>query len=115
VFEGYGVGLTVAPVGPVRGRERVAPGVVARPTRLAEVFPTGSRSRTENALELQRLPRLKAALAAYEAHLVMELAAQSGAPKSAEARPGAAADGTAEGPIPGTSEFFVDELAMIRN
>ena len=115
MFEGYGVGLMVAPLVPVRGPERVAPGVVDRPTRLAEVFPAGSRSREQNAVELARMPGLKAALAAYEAHLVMELAAGSGAPEPGESRPGSAPDGAAEGPIPGTSEFFVDELAMILN
>ena len=115
MFEGYGVGLTVSPLVPVRGPQRVAPGVVDRPSRLAEVFPAGSRSREANALELTRMPGLKAALAAYEAHLVMELAAQSGAPEAGDARPGSSADGTAEGPIPGTSEFFVDELAVILN
>jgi hypothetical protein len=68
---------------------------------LSEVFPAGVRSRAENSLELGRLQGLKAVLAAYEANLVMELAAQSGSPDAGDSRPGAAADGTADGPIPG--------------
>jgi hypothetical protein len=105
VFEGCGVGLTVTELGCAAPEGTLPPGVVARPSRLCEVFPTGSQSRAASALELERVQGLKAVLAAYEAHLVMDLAGH----------PDAAADGTAEGPIPGTSEFFVDELAMVTN
>jgi hypothetical protein len=70
VFEGYGVGLTVTPLGgePV-GQAR--PGAAARPSRLGEVLSVAGRSDAEQALELQRLQPLKAMLAAYEAELVM--------------------------------------------
>jgi hypothetical protein len=101
VFEGYGVGLTLMQL----GGEEVPPVGAARPSRLSEVFPTGVRSRPEKAIELGRVQALKGVLAAYEAHLVMDLADD----------PEAAADGTAEGPVPGTSEFFVDELALVIN
>jgi hypothetical protein len=75
VFEGYGVGLTVA-----------------------------ARSDVETALELQRVDQLEAMLVAYRADLVMGLAVHR-------------ADEDADGrsPVPGTSEFFVDELAVISN
>jgi hypothetical protein len=116
VFEGYGVGLTVAPLGPLPGSELVPPGVVARPSRLSEVLPVADWSDAEHAMELQRVQALKAALAAYESHLVMSFAGQRPAPAAADPRPGRSrADGTAEGPIPGTSEFFVDELAVVTN
>src|SRR3712207_5351569 len=78
--------------------------VVARPSRLSEVLPVEVRSDAEIALELERLQSLKAMLAAYEATLVMGLAAHR-------------ADEDADGrsPVPGTSEFFVDELAVVTN
>ena len=116
MFEGYGVGLTVRQLGPVPGAELVPPGAVARPSRLSEVLPVGEWSDAEHGLELERVQTLKAVLAAYEAHLVMSFAGHRPAADAADRRPGRAhADGTAEGPIPGTSEFFVDELAMVTN
>jgi hypothetical protein len=102
VFEGYGVGLTLTPLESARPGSEGPPGATARPSRLSEVFPAGARTRAESALELGRLQGLKAVLTAYEAHLVVDLAGHD-----------AGADGTAEGPIPGTSEFFVDELALV--
>jgi hypothetical protein len=104
VFEGFGVGLTVTPLGLDPGPAAGPSGVVVRPSRLSEVFPLGARSDAETALELGRLQSLKAVLAAYEAHLVMDLAGH---------RPDAGLH--ADGPIPGTSEFFVDELALVTN
>jgi Domain of unknown function (DUF222) len=99
VFEGYGVGLTVQPLG------LEDPGsAVARPSRLTEVLPVGEWSDAEQALELQRVQRLKSVLAAYEAAVVMGLAGH---------RPGDG--GQADGPIPGTDEFFADELAVVTN
>ncbi|RBY87643.1 HNH endonuclease [Blastococcus sp. TF02A-30] len=75
----------------------------------------GTRSRGDTSVELERVQALKGALAAYEAHLVMELAEHSSAPAACDPRPGSAPDGFSDGPIPGTSEFFVDELAVIVN
>jgi Domain of unknown function (DUF222) len=71
------------------------------------------RSAAEIALELGRLQRVKAALAAYEAELVLGLAAHRPNGLDRSDRPGAADDGRS--PIPGTSEFFVEELAQVLN
>jgi hypothetical protein len=105
VFRGWGVGLTVARMGGRSGADGPVPeGVVVRPSRLSEVLPVTARSDAEIALDLGQLQSLKAMLAAYEASLVMGLAARR-------------ADEDADGrsPIPGTSEFFVDELAVVTN
>ena len=116
MFEGYGVGLTVAPLG-LEDPDPAGPsGVVARPSRLSEVLPVGEWSDAEQALELERVQVLKGVLAAYESHLVVSFAGRRPAPDAAGPRPGRSrTDGTAEGPIPGTSEFFVDELAVVTN
>jgi hypothetical protein len=104
VFEGYGVGLTVTPLGSEVPEPAAPPGVVVRPSRLTDVLPVAEWSDAEQAMELQRVQAMKSSLAAYEAALVMALAAN---------RP---ATGThSEGPIPGTDEFFVEELALITN
>jgi hypothetical protein len=75
VFQGWGVGLTVAEMG---GRScsgaPVPEGVVARPSRLSEVLPVTDRSDAEMALELGRIVAVEAALTAYKAELVMGLA-----------------------------------------
>jgi hypothetical protein len=78
VFEGggFGVGLTVTELGRVPPPEVLAAGVVARPSRLGEVLPVGSRSDAEIALELGRVRDARSMLAAYEAELVLALAAQ---------------------------------------
>ncbi|SFF23746.1 HNH endonuclease signature motif containing protein [Blastococcus tunisiensis] len=123
---GFGVGITVTPVGAVPWDGDMPPadvlpaGVVARPTRLGEMLPVTSRADGEIAGELQRITRLEAQLAAYRAELVAELAVRR--PDSADRRPGepgAASPDWAPGPggeqVPGVSEFFVDELAMIGN
>ena len=114
VFEGCGVGLTVRQLAPLPGAELVPSGAVERPSRLSEVFPAGSRTAAETALELERLQQLKAVLAAYEAHLVMDLAAHR--PDAGDPRDGSPGAGVnALSPVPGTSEFFVDELAVVTN
>jgi len=104
VFEGYGVGLTVQPLGLEDPGSAGPPGAVARPSRLTEVLPVGEWSDAEQALELERIQRMKSVLAAYEAAVVVGLAGH---------RPNDGAD--ADGPIPGTDEFFVDELAVVTN
>jgi hypothetical protein len=104
VFEGYGVGLTVQPLGLEDPGSAGPPGAVARPSRLTEVLPVGEWSDAEHALELERIQRMKSVLAAYEAAVVVGLAGH---------RPNDGAD--ADGPIPGTDEFFVDELAVVTN
>jgi hypothetical protein len=82
----------------------VPQGVVDRPSRLTEVLPVAARSDAETALELARLQPLKAMVAAYEASLVMGLAAHR-----------ADEDAHGRSSIPGTSEFYVDELAAVTN
>jgi hypothetical protein len=104
VFEGYGVGLTVTPRGleepDVAGPSRLG----TRPSRLTEVLPVGEWSAAEQAMELQRIQGVKSVIAAYEAAVVMGLAGNR------------AGDGVhADGPVPGTDEFFVDELAVVTN
>jgi hypothetical protein len=122
VFEGggFGVGVTVMSLDespwPV---ELLPPGVVARPTRLGELLPAAARTDAEIALELQRIQRMEAQLAAYTAELVAELATrrpdsldrQIGKPAaSPDWLPGAGREGAT-----GVSEFFADELAVILN
>jgi hypothetical protein len=104
VFEGYGVGLTVTPLGPDVPGPAAAPDVVARPSRLTEVLPVDEWSAAEQAMELARIQALKSVLAAYEAAVVIGLARN---------RPHSGVDG--DGPIPATDEFFVDELAVVAN
>jgi hypothetical protein len=115
VFRGWGVGLAVTdPGGPSTADWPVPQGVVDRPSRLSEVLPVAVRSDAEIALELGRVVAVEAALVAYKAELVMGLAGHR--PDALDPAPGQpGAGGNAEGPIPGTSEFFVDELALVLN
>ncbi|WP_167762378.1 HNH endonuclease signature motif containing protein, partial [Blastococcus sp. CT_GayMR20] len=110
VFEGYGVDLAIAPFGGVE-----VPGPAeGRPSRLAEIFPAGVRSEASVSHELVNVAGLRDVLEAYQMHLVMDLAARRRAPDPGDARPGRErSDGSADGPIPGTSEFFIDEVAAL--
>lgn len=73
-----------------------------------------TRSDAEIALELGRIVVVEAALAAYETELVMGLAGHR--PDALDPAPGQpGVGGNSDGPIPGTSEFFVDELALVLN
>jgi hypothetical protein len=108
VFDGIGVGLTVRQL----GAGSSAPGV--RRARLSEVLPVAAWSDAEKALELGRIQQARAMLDAYEAAVVVEFAAdRPDAPDLPAGSPGAAVN--ARSPIPGTSEFFVDELAVVTN
>ena len=78
---GYGVGLTVTDV----ELPLVAPPGTSVPS-LGEVLPVYARTAAEKALELQRVQRLKAELAAYEVELVAAFAADR--PASLDRRPG---------------------------
>ena len=110
MFAGWGVGLTITELGGPSGADLPgAEGVVARPSRLSEVLPVEARSDAEIALELQRMVAIESHLAAYKAGLVMGLAANR--PEAVQAS--AYAEGRS--PVPGTGEFFVDELAVVCN
>jgi hypothetical protein len=102
---GYRVGVSVTPVEVLPWPEPPT-GVVARPSRLAEVLPPAERNDAEIAADLGRITEIEAALAAYRVALVTELAAR---------RP-AAADTPGGAPEPGdVDEFFADELAVVLN
>ena len=114
MFEGYGVGLAVRPRGLDAAPSVGPPGVEVRPSRLTEVLPVAAWSAVEQATELQRIQVLKGVLAAYEASVVMAFAAHSAG--TLDPQPGEAGRGVNSGsPIPGTSEFFVSELASVIN
>ena len=74
-------------------------------------LPVELLSAADKATELRRLQARKAMDAAYEAELVRSLAADR--PDAVDGGPGRGAD--ALSPVPGTSEYFVDELAMVLN
>ncbi len=69
---GFGVGLTVADLAPLP--PEFGPPVTCSPP-LAQLLPVYARSPEEKALELQRVQRAKAELAAYEVELVAGFAA----------------------------------------
>src|ERR1700710_1136477 len=74
---GFRVGVTVSRVeaSPVSLPVGSLPaGVVERPSRLGEVLPVSVRRDGEIAADLERIVEIRAALAAYEAELVVELA-----------------------------------------
>ena len=113
--DGFGVGLTVAPLDAGLPSEWPLPeGVRSRPSRLTEVLPPSARSRAGKAVELGRVRAVMARLHAYEAALVVGLA--SDVPDTDDrsiGEPGAASPDWpgVEHPSAGVSEFFVDELA----
>ncbi|MGZ4569060.1 MAG: hypothetical protein ACXVFZ_19935, partial [Blastococcus sp.] len=75
---GYGVGVTVTPLGPMPWDDVSAPaGVEVHPTRLGELMPVHRRTQAERAAEIQRVIRAEGALAAYKAELVAAMARDS--------------------------------------
>ncbi|MGY2064727.1 DUF222 domain-containing protein [Blastococcus sp. SYSU DS0619] len=78
-------------------------------------LPVGLLSAAEKAAELRRLQARRAMDAAYEAELVMGLAGDR--PDDDDPPPGhpGARRRGAGSPVPGTSEFLPDELAMVLN
>jgi hypothetical protein len=103
---GIGVGLTVTDV----ELPLVASPGTAFPS-LGELLPVYARSPEEKALELQRVQRLKAELAAYELELVAAFAADR--PAALDRQPGEPGATTARDAAPeGVSELFADELAL---
>ena len=91
-----------------------------RPVRLTDVVDVDGMTHTQKTQELQRVLRAESELAAFKAQLVVALAADR--PESGDRRPGspgAAAPEWArddvEEQLPGVSEFFPDELALVLN
>ncbi|MGY1668708.1 DUF222 domain-containing protein [Geodermatophilus sp. SYSU D00696] len=78
-------------------------------------LPVGLLSREQKAAELQRVAALKAMTAAYEAELVLGLADDS--PDDDDPRPGTpgARSWQPDTELPGVSEFFTAELAVVLN
>ncbi|MGZ4550357.1 MAG: DUF222 domain-containing protein, partial [Blastococcus sp.] len=115
MIDGFGVTLAVLPVDlDWSGAEPPAGLARSRPARLGEVLPVAERSTGEIALELGRLQSVKSALAAYEAELVLGLAAaRPEEPDRHHDERGARWRATS--PVPGTSEYFVEELAAALN
>jgi hypothetical protein len=118
---GVGVAVTVVPANLTRAiAEEVGDGFVFRPVRLGDLVDVGRLTAAEKTRELQRVVRAESALAAYKAQLVVALAAdRSDADDRRPGSPGAAApewarDGVEE-QLPGVSEFFPDELALVLN
>ncbi|MGY1721678.1 DUF222 domain-containing protein [Blastococcus sp. SYSU DS0533] len=78
-------------------------------------LPVGALSAAEKAAELRRLQARRAMDAAYEAELVMGLAAdRPDTDDPPPGHPGARRRGPGS-PVPGTSEFLPDELAAVLN
>ncbi|TFV53918.1 HNH endonuclease [Geodermatophilus sp. DF01-2] len=79
-------------------------------------LPVGALTREEKAAELQRLQARKAMDAAYEAELVLGLADDSPDDDDpAPGTPGAKGSWAPDTELPGVSEFFTAELAVILN
>jgi hypothetical protein len=88
--------------------------LLERPPSVSRL-PVAALSPAEKAAELQRVQARKAMDAAYEAELVMALAAdRPDTDDPPPGHPGARRRG-AGSPVPGTSEFLPDELALVMN
>jgi hypothetical protein len=88
--------------------------LLAQPPAVSRL-PVASLSAAEKATELQRVQARKAMDAAYEAELIMAMAADR--PDTDDpplGHPGARRR-SAGSPVPGTSEFLPDELALVLN
>ncbi|MCW2740517.1 MAG: endonuclease [Blastococcus sp.] len=118
---GYGVAVTAAPVlvspWPV---EMPPPDLDGRPVRLGRLMPVARRTPEEKARELQRIAHAESQLAAYRVEVVAGFArdrTDAGDPRPGSV--GAASPEWAPRPeddrLPGGSEFFPDELALILN
>ena len=116
--EAFGVGVTVAELGPsVRTHDVLPSGVVARPSRLGDLLPVALMTPEQKATHLQRIGQAEAALAAFKAELVVGLAEDR--PAGLDRRRGqvgAASRGWSAGQLDeDASEFFADELALTLN
>ncbi len=118
---GVGVAVTVVPDNVTRAiAEEIDDGYAFRPVRLADLVDVDRLTPAARTRELHRVVRAESALAAYKAQLVVALASdRSDADDRRPGSPGAAApewacDGVEE-QLPGVSEFFPDELALVLN
>lgn len=123
MFESGGAGVAVAVVPDNVSRrtaEEVDSGFTFRPVRLTDLVDVDRLTPAEKTRELQRVVRAESALAAYKARLVVGLARdRSNGDDRRPGSPGAASpewarDGGEE-QLPGVSEFFPDELALVLN
>jgi hypothetical protein len=95
-------------------------GYAFRPVRLGDLVDVDRLTPAQKTRELQRVVRAESALAAYKAQLVVALADdRTDTDDRRPGSPGAAApewarDGVEE-QLPGVSEFFPDELALVLN
>jgi hypothetical protein len=123
MFEGggYGVAVTAAPVVLPPWPVELPPlGLDGNPVRLGDLMPVTARTPEQKALELERIARVESQLAAYRVQVVASLAHDR--PDADDPRPGTAgaaspvwAPDQEEERLPGVSEFFPDELALILN
>jgi hypothetical protein len=118
---GAGVAVTVVPgnLSTAMVEERDS-GFAFRPVRLTDLVDVDRLTPSQKTRELQRVVRAESALAAYKAQLVVGLARdRSTGDDRRPGSPGAASpewarDGGDE-QLPGVSEFFPDELALVLN
>jgi hypothetical protein len=88
--------------------------LLERPPAVSRL-PVGALSAAEKAAELQRVQARKAMDAAYEAELIMGFAADRPDIDDPPAGHRGARRRGAGSPVPGTSEFLPDELALVMN
>jgi hypothetical protein len=121
VFEagGFGVAVTVAPVQPFDAAEwgPLPEGVLRRPSRLTDLLDPGGFDDAGFVRELSAVSVAAAKLAAYQAALVAKMAARRPAQwDRTQDQPGHGVEGwLPDRPPAGVSEFFADELAMVKN
>jgi hypothetical protein len=118
---GYGVAVTAQSVEPlIWPVEVVPPGAEVHPARLGELMPVAFRTPEEKALELERIMRVEGQIAAYKVEVVAAFARdRTDVDDRPAGSPGAASPEWApdedDDRLPGVSEFFPDELALILN
>jgi hypothetical protein len=123
VFEGggYGVAVTAVPVVLPPWPVELPPlGIDGCPVRLSELMPVTTRTPEQKARELERIAHAESQLAAYRVEVVAGFARDR--TEADDARPGTVgaaspewAPDQGEERLPGVSEFFPDELALILN
>ncbi len=106
----YAVGVTVVPLS--AGSEPPEAASWREPETLPQMLPSG-RTAAENAALLRQITAAESMLAGLRVQAVVELAAAR--PDTADRRVGRRAEVEEPGPgeLPGVSEFFADELALV--